>query len=470
MLCKHCGKTPEKNSNIISLCCPYCEKPYESDDTTHSNTKKGKISHITPPKNNLPQKETPQERFRDLEIQAEDGDGESIFALATAHFHGEGTPVNMEKAFQYFLESAKLGDIDGIFQTGMAYFQGKGVELDLEKAFEFFLKAAEENYPKGYIMLGIYYTSATSSHYKPEEGVKYLEKGAIHEADSAAVPLAICYSQGIGVELDMKKALHWLNVGLQHDNEVAMYHYAAWQIKGEVMPQDYAKAISLLKKSCDLNCPESCYLLAQCYFCGAGVLENWSLAIRYTRKGDQILQRRTPHIDQLDFYVHPLFLPGFGIPELENLVEAGTSIYIQYALGELYEQAGEQQKAIDIYHQCEEANLPQALFKLGEYYVNLGEDTLEKGVSYYEKSAKFHYAPALCAIGHCYEEGISLQKNLAFAYFHYQKSALQDYGLGNFHLGRCHKNGISVEQNPKKAEHYFKKSLEQGYQPAKEFL
>lgn len=466
MLCKKCGKELEKDGNIISLSCPFCQETIENTSDPTVSKKKGKITAIPSP---VKHPSTPEETFQTLLRTVENGDLDSAFSVASAYFYGEGVSRNLEKAFEYFQKSADHGDIDGIFQVGMSYFQGLGVITDAEKAYEYFQKAAELNHPKGYILLGIFHTSATSHHFNPEKGVEFLEKGAVHEPDSAAVPLGICYSQGIGVEKDIKKALHWFELGLQNGNEVAMYHWANLHIKGEQVPQDYSKAIPLLIKSSEGNCPEACYLLAQCYFCGAGVLENWAAGIRYTRKGDDILKRLTPFIDQLDFYVHPLFLPGFGILELENLVEMGTSIYLRYALGLLYEKAGQMDKALQIFHDCEEENLPQALFKLGEYYQAQQGESLEKGVEYYEKSAKSHYAPGLCALGHCYEEGIGRQKNPEFAYFYYQKAAAQDYGPGLFNLGLCYDKGIFVDKNPKKAQQYFKKSVEQGYEPAKEF-
>lgn len=470
MICSQCGKKTEKEDNIIPLCCPFCQNPYENQDESPVIKKKTKIFHISPFKPVTDKPETMEEMFQNLLKEAEAGEEEAFFPVATAYFYGKGVTQNYKLAFEYYLKSAECGDIDGIFKTGMAYFQGVGVEMDFEKAFVYFRQASQENHPKGHIMLGICYTSAFSKHLDPVQGVKLLEKGAQHEPDSASVALAICYSQGIGVETDIKKAIHWLNVGVEHENEVAMYHMASWLIQGEYLPQDYAKAIPLLEKSSELQCPEACYLLAQCYFCGAGMLENWSLGIRYTRRGDQILQRRTDHIDQLDFLVHPLFLPGFGIPELEAMVEAGTSLYIHYSLGVLYEKAGQIDRAIDVFHQCEEENLPQALYKLGEYYENLGVDSLDKGVAYYEKSAKSHYAPALCALGRCYEEGISLQKNPQFAYFYYHQSSIQNYPPGNFHVGLCHRHGVSIPVNEKKAQQYFQRSYQDGFYQAKEFL
>lgn len=470
MICSKCGKITEKEDKIIPLCCPICQTPYDNQGETPIITKKAKISPISSLAPQETKSETAEEVFQELLQEAEAGVEEAFFPIATAYHYGQGVAQNYTLAFKYYHKSAKHGDVNGMFKTGMAYFQGLGVDMDMDKAFSFFQQASNENHPKGHIMLGICHTSSLSSHLDPVEGVKLLEKGAQQKPDSASVPLAICYSQGIGVEKDIKKAIHWLNVGLQHENEVAMYHMASWLIQGEYLPQDCGKAIELLQESVEFNCPEACYLLAQCYFCGVGILENWSMGIRYTRKGDQLLQRRTDHIDQLDFLVHPLFLPGFGIPELESMVEAGTSLYIHYSLGLLYEKAGQIDKAIAVFHLCEEQNLPQAFYKLGEYYENLGGDSVDKGLAYYEKSAKSQYAPALCALGRCYEEGISLQKNPQFAYFYYHQSSIQNYPPGNFHVGLCHLHGISIPVNETKAQQYFQKSYQEGFYQAKEFL
>lgn len=466
MLCNQCGETTE--ADILPLACPFCHTPFEVKSGVNKTLKPGKISQI--PRAPVTVAQTPEEKFQELFSEAEEGDIDAIFSLGTAYFYGEGVEKNLELAFHYFKKAAELGDLDGIFQTGLAYFQGLGVAADAEQAYLYFKKAASENHPKGNIMLGIYYTSEKSAHFSPEEGVRLLEKGAIHEADCASVALAICYSQGIGVEKDHKKALHWLSVGIQHKNEVAMYHMASWYIKGDIVPSDFSKAIPLLEESCELHCAESHYLLAQCYFCGSGVLENWSSAIRHIRQGDTILQRHTPFIDQIDFYVHPPFLPAFGIPELENLVESGTSIYIHYALGLQYEKLDQNDKALAVFEHCARENLPQAIYKLGEHYENLSSSQASKAIEFYEKATKFHYAPAFCALGRFYEDGIYLQKNDQFAYFCYQTCAHQQYGLGTFHLALCYQKGIFVPIHLEKAREYFKLSLEQGYYPAKDFL
>ena len=50
------------------------------------------------------------------------------------YYLGEGTEVDMEKAFGYYLRAAELNDADAQFRVGKMYFEGQGTKKDEEKS------------------------------------------------------------------------------------------------------------------------------------------------------------------------------------------------------------------------------------------------------------------------------------------------------------------------------------------------
>ena len=94
------------------------------------------------------------------------------------------------------------------------------------------------------------------------------------------------------------------------------------------------------------------------------------------------------------------------------------------------------------------------------------EQSWEKAVEWYQKSAKQGYEIAQYNLGLCYEIGKGVKQSWEKAVEWYRKSAEQGDATAQYNLGWCYKYGKGVEQDYKKAFEWYHKSAEQGYEIA----
>lgn len=66
--------------------------------------------------------------------------------VGSAYFWGDGTAVDREKAFGYYLTSATKGNPETQYKIGNCYEKGQGTEKDLEKAALWYHKSADQGF------------------------------------------------------------------------------------------------------------------------------------------------------------------------------------------------------------------------------------------------------------------------------------------------------------------------------------
>ena len=66
--------------------------------------------------------------------------------LAAMYYYGNGTPQDLEQAFNCFKKSAEHDDDNAQFYLGLMYESGEGVEQNYEQALYWYQKAAEQGY------------------------------------------------------------------------------------------------------------------------------------------------------------------------------------------------------------------------------------------------------------------------------------------------------------------------------------
>jgi TPR repeat protein len=124
---------------------------------------------------------------------------EAQHMLGVMHENGEGVPLDLVKAAEWYRLAAKQGYSDAQLSLGVLYENGEGVAKDLHKAAEWYHKAAK----KGELL--------------------------------AQFSLGIMYRQGRGVPRDDKQAAHWLT-------KVAQRGYAVGRRQGrDVVSQSGGK-------------------------------------------------------------------------------------------------------------------------------------------------------------------------------------------------------------------------------------
>ncbi|GAA8843933.1 hypothetical protein BTM161_16060 [Helicobacter pylori] len=111
---------------------------------------------------------------------------------------------------------------------------------------------------------------------------------------------------------------------------------------------------------------------------------------------------------------------------------------------------------------------PEELFNLG--MLSYDKQDFSKARKYFEKACELKDGGGCDALGHLYDDGKGVEKNLTKAAQFYSKACDLKEGDGCGALGGLYYNGDGVKQDFKKAVALFKKACKLGYQLACEML
>src|ERR1051326_5675570 len=130
----------------------------------------------------------------------------SIYLLGYFNYHGIGTNINMQNAFELYQKVAELGNNVAQFNLANMFIDGKGVDKNYDKAFELSNKLAEKNFSNGINLLGY------------------------------------CHDYGIGTSVDNKMAFELYQKAADLGNSVAQSNLALMYRYGEVVDKNNNKA------------------------------------------------------------------------------------------------------------------------------------------------------------------------------------------------------------------------------------
>ena len=99
-----------------------------------------------------------QDALEYYEYSAKGGDASSSLILAQLYYFGtDGSDPDYVKAKVHFENSISYGHDSSYSFLGQMYYRGEGVPIDLKRAFDYFSKAAESNVPSALNGLGLMY-------------------------------------------------------------------------------------------------------------------------------------------------------------------------------------------------------------------------------------------------------------------------------------------------------------------------
>ncbi len=194
-------------------------------------------------------------------------------------------------------------------------------------------------------------------------------------------------------------------------------------------------------KAAEKGDAEAQFNLAQCYYNGDGVTQNYEEAVKwYKESADQ----------------------GYA--------EAQCRLGVCYGNGQgITRDVG---KANELFRKAARQNNAWAQRCLGiSYYYGKGvEQNYSVAVWWYRKAAEQGVAEAQNVLGVCYENGEGVNRDYKKAVEWYRKAAEQGLDEAQYNLGRCYENGIGVPKDKSIAVTWYTKAAEQGYEPAIEAL
>lgn len=236
-----------------------------------------------------------------LELERKDQvDDNLYYKLGTMYKNGLGTKVNMEKAIDYFKQSAEMNNKNGLYKYGKALLFGEHITQDKEKAVKLLEKAVKLQNTNAKRFLALEYISGEHLEQNIEKGIAVLTECADGGDKFSCYKLGKIYLQGKLVPQNLDKAEKYLL--LAEDNEFTRYAIGKLYLQTE--KYDIQKAIEYFEKSADKN-DWSSFQLGRLYLFGADGLEkDKEKAIKWLTKsaesGNEYAQNMLDNIDEFE--------------------------------------------------------------------------------------------------------------------------------------------------------------------------
>ena len=180
-------------------------------------------------------------------------------ALAVSSGHADMT-------FEQATAGAQKGDPEAEFYLGKAYFTGNGVPVDLAKALEWYRKAAEQGNPKAQNNLGSMYHQGKGVKRDDAEAAKWYRKAADQGAALAQTNLGDLLENGKGVPKNCTEAAQWYEKAANQGQITAAYRLGLLYYNGgDGFKQNYAQAALWLEKPAAQGDPTAQDLLGTIY-------------------------------------------------------------------------------------------------------------------------------------------------------------------------------------------------------------
>ena len=437
---------------------------------------------------------------------AEHKHAEATYSLAWCYDYGQGTKKNKKLAFKWYKEASKLGHSRAINNLGVCYAIGKGTRKNIRKAIACYTVAAKNNVKEAINSLGSFYETGNGLEKDVPKAVEMYQKAVSLGDCTAKFNLTRCYEYGMGVEKDISKAvdlyiestevynreyldklyefkinrlssedaakiskrLFETNISRYNERALELLIYSAECGNADSQRnlgvrlwndmQMYSLAFIYFKKSAEQGDPYSAYNLANLYYNGYGITQNYERALElYKSAAEQDL---------------PVALFELGCAyekEFHGIVEKDL------------------EKAVEYYKKGSELGDIDCKNNLGALYMagkGLRKNQKRGFMLFY--AASQNNKEAKCNLAMCYQHGCGTDKNILAAINIYNKLAsdgdtfaierlekLSDEIKDASHfftLGSCYDLGKGVECDAEKAIKYYTLAADMGHDRARHNL
>lgn len=184
------------------------------------------------------------------ELDPDHGDGELEYDFAEMLDQITGQYSFKQDAYNWYLTAHQKGNVLATNNMGAMLLKGELGHTDLAAAFSFFKQAAE--------------------------------KGHHH----AMKNLGCCYLEGIGSTINIQSAIHWLQQSVDKGCEQAIPALGFAYYSQD--PHNSGRYLELMEKACQLDHPESLYLLGEIYLDGDYVPANEIKGIQHLERASEL--------------------------------------------------------------------------------------------------------------------------------------------------------------------------------------
>lgn len=116
---------------------------------------------------------------------------EELYCLAMKYIYGDGVEENNALATRLLTRAHDMGHVEATYNLAICYHYGYGTGVDLQKAYELYLEAANVGYGKGMELVGRFYNRGIYIEQDREKAEYWLQKAMESgEAEEAGKELA----------------------------------------------------------------------------------------------------------------------------------------------------------------------------------------------------------------------------------------------------------------------------------------
>lgn len=353
------------------------------------------------------------------------------------YYYFEGQQFN--KAFYWYLKSARQGLAQAQYNTGSCYANGVGVEKDEKIAFEWCIQSAKQGFAQAQLALGVFYLNGNVVEKDEKKAYECCKKSAEQGWAEAQYFLGQSYRYGIGVEIDEKSAFEWYKKSADQGFSHAQHSLGLCYYFGIGVDINELYAFVWYRIAAVKGVAQAQYNLGVCYEQGVAVEIDKKKAFEWYQKAAEQGYEQAQH--NLGIY----YEKGVAVEKDEQKAfewfkksaEQGC-VYSQVALGDCYYHGkGCGQDYIQAFHWYNKASerkedialYRSTMYRIGVMYENgeIGFGSASTAVGYYSIAAQYGFELAQCRLGHCYEKGKGVKEiDIEKAKFWYKKAAEQN--------------------------------------------
>ncbi|MBR0172340.1 MAG: sel1 repeat family protein, partial [Lachnospiraceae bacterium] len=239
----------------------YYEKAIDGEDFGLQNLARVRLGYLhCEGDTNHWEKADPARGLALLREAADAGSGQGMHAMGYIYDNGDGVEQDYATAVQWYTEAIEKTEWPVSYHNlAVLYRDGNGVERDLEKTVEYYTKAADAGYENSLAGLGYLYSRADDYGMEPDGNlaVEYYEKAARIGMASAYTELGLLYENGELVEQDYEKAVGYYTSAMEMNDAWGTHNLASFYASGRGgLNQDADYAVSLYERALALE-PEN---------------------------------------------------------------------------------------------------------------------------------------------------------------------------------------------------------------------
>ncbi len=457
----------------------------------------------------------------------------AFYLMGTCYEGGNDIERDIDKAFDHYLQGARLGDPFAQNATGFFYHNGIGkAKQDSRRAVTWTLRAAEQGLASAQYSMGLFYEYGDGTNSTPVPGeptiiythlrqdfktaISWYRKAAAQGHRRAISCIGLFYLHGRGVPQDLKEARYWLEKAAALGNPEPLRYMPmleeaerraanpeAYQAEEELLLQKLQAArdgdaeaqfqlgrqrvsdaledgsameneLFWLQKAAEQKHPQAISMLGAIYYQGLNMQprkeEGWRLLMRAALANEPEALVRLGHICEFEKQQLPKALKWYQAAAELNHPAAIFALARWYNQGIEVEQ--DEVKAFKLLNQAAEMGEREAQYGLGESYVRGAsvEQNYEQAAMWMQRAAEQGHVGAACALGIFYRDGLGVQPDLAVAYNYFLQAA-----KANDAEAQCYLGGLLLSESGASSEHmeaarWLHQAADRGHAPAEYLL